>query len=81
MPLAQGLPHAISGQESLGHFGYIFLALAAGCVAMDKFFGFSSNWMRFMTTSLALQRHLAEFEMDWNILWLEIQDHKPTPEQ
>jgi hypothetical protein len=40
--------------------GYISLGLAAACVGLDKFFGYSSSWIRFIMTSLALQKHL-----DW----------------
>ena len=28
--------------------GYVSIGLAAGCVAFDRFFGFSSNWMRYI---------------------------------
>src|SRR5690242_5668700 len=35
--------------------GYVSLLLAAGCILFDKFFGFSSGWMRYVTTALKLQ--------------------------
>ena len=46
-------------------YTYIFLGLAAGCVGVDKFFGFSTAWMRMVTTAMAMQKDLAEFEMEW----------------
>jgi hypothetical protein len=49
-------------------FGYVFLALAAGCVALDRFFGYSSGWIRYVTSALNLQRLQAEFQLDWAIL-------------
>ncbi len=48
--------------------GYISLGIAVCLIGLDKFFGYSSSWVRFMTTSNALQKHLAEFQYDWAIL-------------
>jgi hypothetical protein len=47
------------------NWGYIMLALAAGCVAFDHFFGLSSGWMRDITTARALERRLAAFRFAW----------------
>jgi hypothetical protein len=44
----------------------VFLALAAGAVAIDRFFGFSSAWMRFMASELRLRRALDDFELEWS---------------
>ena len=58
------------GQNStdLSQAGYIALALAATCIAVDKFFGYSSGWIRYITTGMVLQRIMAEFQMDWAVL-------------
>lgn len=45
--------------------GYLLLGAAAGCVAVDRFFGISTGWMRYLTTELALQRELQRFHVDW----------------
>ena len=45
-------------------FGFICLALAGACVGLDKFSGFSSAWMRYLTTATTLQRLLQEFYLD-----------------
>ncbi len=61
VPLAQG--------TGLTHpninLGYILLALAASCVAVDRFFGLSSSWMRDMVTAFTLQRYLTEMQLSW----------------
>jgi hypothetical protein len=44
----------------------IALALAAGLITLDHYFGFSSGWMRFMATELRLTRLRHAFEHDWN---------------
>lgn len=43
----------------------VFLAAAAALVAMDRFFGFSSGWMRYIATELRLRKILQEYQMDW----------------
>jgi hypothetical protein len=59
-------------------YGYIALALAATCVIIDKFMGFSSSWMRYMTTAIVLQKALVNFQTDWLLLWAEVNDDTPT---
>jgi hypothetical protein len=48
-----------------GEAGYILLALAAGCLALDRFFGYSTGWMRYITAGLAIEKSLEEFRMEW----------------
>jgi hypothetical protein len=62
-------------------YGYIALALAAACIAIDKFMGFSSSWMRYMTTAITLQKVLADFQTDWILIWSEVTNDTPTGEQ
>jgi hypothetical protein len=47
--------------------GYILLALAAGCLAFDHFFGVSSGWMRDIITSQKLQGRLTRFQIAWAV--------------
>jgi hypothetical protein len=59
------------GQASshlIGQLGYISLGIAAACVGFDKFFGFSSGWMRYVLTAMVQQEALSAFRMDWAIL-------------
>ena len=43
----------------------IALALAAGLVGLDHFFGFSSGWMRYRDTELQLTRLRHQFGYAW----------------
>jgi len=63
------------------HYGYIALALAGTCIVIDKFMGFSSSWMRYMTTAISLQKALIDFQTDWMLIWSEITDDVPTADQ
>jgi hypothetical protein len=47
------------------NLGYVFLAMAAGCVAFDHFFGISSGWMRDIAALMALRGRLTRFHLDW----------------
>ncbi len=60
----------------LNQFGYICLLIAASCVGFDKFFGLSSSWMRFMSTSLILEKHLQDFQLEWSLLQLQYRNQQ-----
>jgi hypothetical protein len=45
--------------------GYVALGLVAGILGFDKFFGFSSAWMRYMLTQIRLQKKFADFQLEW----------------
>jgi hypothetical protein len=59
----------------------VALALAAGALAIDRFFGFSSGWMRFMGTELKARRALDDFELEWEAARAAWADAAPTAEQ
>lgn len=73
---ANGFPGLNAGQ-----LGYLFLGLAASCVGVDKFFGFSSGWMRYITTMMALERALSSFRFEWAMLVAKLREKAPTPDQ
>jgi hypothetical protein len=47
--------------------GYFSLGLAAVFVSYDKFFGYSSSWIRFVETSMAIKLLLAKFQYEWAV--------------
>ena len=65
----------------IGQLGYLFFAVAAGCIAVDKFFGFSSGWMRYMKTAQVLMKLLSEFRLDWAMMIANLNGESPTLEQ
>jgi hypothetical protein len=60
IPLVSG---SVIGVNS--NLGYIFLAIAVGCVAFDHFFGLSNGWMRDIAAISALRRAFFTFQLDW----------------
>jgi low affinity Fe/Cu permease len=43
----------------------VALTTAVALVALDRFFGFSSAWARYMTTGQAISGALNQFMLDW----------------
>lgn len=74
--LPQGL-----GRLNLGQLGYLLLGLAAACIGFDRYFGFSSGWMRYIATMMALERSLSEFRLDWAMMIAKLGEKPPTPDQ
>lgn len=65
----------------VGQLGYLFLGLAAACVAFDRYFGFSSGWMRYISTKMTLEKQLTEFRFDWAMMIAKFGGKSPTPDQ
>ena len=67
----------------LGDAGWsaIFLACAALMLALDRFFGFSTAWMRYIDTQLRLQQVLQDFKLDWESEKASWQGEVPTKDQ
>lgn len=59
----------------------ILLGTVGALLLLDRFFGFSTGWMRYMTTELHIRQIAQEFQLDWETeraLW---QGSAPTGEQ
>lgn len=64
-----------------GQLGYLLIALAAAAIALDRFFGFSSGWIRYITTALSIERALDEFRMEWARITATMQGNQPAAEK
>jgi hypothetical protein len=49
------------------NWGYIAIALAGTLVLVDRFFGYSSAWIRYITAELEIRKQIKEFEMKWKM--------------
>ncbi len=65
------LPFVVRDGSTGFEWGYFSLAVAAGAMAMDRFFGFSTAWMRYMTAELAIQDRLQDLRFTWAKAQLE----------
>lgn len=59
----------------------IVLAIAGGAVATDRLFGFSSSWMRSITTGMRLRGMLDSFQFAWESERVMLGGEVPTNEQ
>jgi SMODS and SLOG-associating 2TM effector domain 2 len=57
-----------TGNTTYAFWGYPLLAISAGSIGLDRAFGFSSSWMRYLATAAALQRALLDFQLRWAAL-------------
>jgi hypothetical protein len=57
----------------------VALAIAVALVALDRFFGFSSAWARYMATGQAISAALNQFRFDWQKSSRQLAD-QPTQE-
>ncbi len=71
-PIVSSLDWFSQSSHLVGQLGYISLGIAAACVGFDKFFGFSSGWMRYVLTVMMQQEALSAFRMDWAILSVQL---------
>jgi len=64
---SSGLPEAQRQLRNLqvNQIGYLCFGLAAAFLAFDKYFGYSTGWMRYITTAMALETALRNFRLDW----------------
>jgi SMODS and SLOG-associating 2TM effector domain 2 len=54
-----------AGRPALGNWGFVLIALAAGCLAYDRFSGYSSAWLRYMAAATELRSQLSDFQLQW----------------
>ncbi len=59
----------------------VALILAGAFILLDRFFGFSSAWMRFLTTEMRIRNALQAFQMDWEIQRASLKGAEPNDDQ
>lgn len=65
--------------KSQSQLGYVFIALAGAILLTDRYFGFSSSWMRFMTVQMSLQRALEKFQLNWTVWQIQAATQAAPP--
>ncbi|MQY14168.1 hypothetical protein SRB5_43300 [Streptomyces sp. RB5] len=61
LPLVDGA----GGWPDAAPWGFVALLVAAGCLAVDRYYGFTAGWMRDVATAQAVQRRLEALQFDW----------------
>jgi len=58
--------------------GSLLIGIAGGSIALDRCFGYSTGWIRYMTTALAIVKSLEEFRMEWARNLAKLRGGAPT---
>jgi hypothetical protein len=61
--------------------GYLLIGLAAGCFGLDRFFGVSSGWIRYITAAMALEKAVAEYRLGWVQSMAKLRGKPPDAQQ
>jgi len=59
----------------------VLLSVAVLFIAIDRFFGFSTAWMRYITAELQIRQARETFDLDWQSAHASFRGNVPTPEQ
>ncbi len=59
----------------------VLLAVAGAALALDKFFGFSTGWVRFIKAGQQLRDSMEDFELEWETQRASRGGMEPTPQE
>jgi hypothetical protein len=59
----------------------VLLGIVGALLLMDRFFGFSTGWMRYIDAELKLRQITQEFQLDWEAERAVLRGDEPTREQ
>jgi hypothetical protein len=71
IPIAKSFLQKLPLTFEWNDVGYVSLAIGAGLLGFDYFFGISSAYTRFVTTGIALRNARLRFQTDWLVLLSE----------
>jgi hypothetical protein len=61
----------------INQYGYLSIGLAALAIGLDRFFGASSGWMRYITAAMSLETTVEQFRFDWATLMVPLAGEPP----
>lgn len=64
-PLFDSLSLFDAADGTFSKLGYVFLGVAGIFLISDRLYGWSTGWMRFMSTLLRLKKLKRQFELKW----------------
>ncbi len=71
----------VSKEFNSGPLAALFIGIAAALLGLDKAFGYSSGWTRYVLTATSMTKLLQEFRMDWVALSAAAAVPPPTEQQ
>jgi hypothetical protein len=64
-----------------GQAGYLLIGVGAGCLGLDRFFGYSTGWIRYITTALALEKSREEYRLQWTRQMAKTRGNQPSVDE
>jgi hypothetical protein len=71
----------LANYAGISEAGYFSLALAVAIFQLDRYFGVSTSWMRYVTAAAAIEKSLEEYRMEWANLTAQLQGAPPAAPQ
>jgi hypothetical protein len=59
----------------------VWLALSATLALLDRYFGLSSGWMRYIAAELEVSQLTSEFQLNWETVKAKLGGREPNPQQ
>ncbi len=63
------------------NLGYVLILASGACMLVNRLFGYSSGWMRYLRAAFTLKRQLEEFQLDWALVRSEMGGDPVDPKQ
>lgn len=70
-----------AGRPELGNWGFVLLGLAAGAFGYDRYFGYSTAWLRYIVAAMTIRAHLTQFQLSWVREMAHLGEREPTAEE
>lgn len=71
MPYMASLNAENKTNASLLYFGYLLAGLGGGLLLLDRYYGYSNSWIRFVLTGQDLQRIRDTFIEHWQVVYVQ----------
>jgi SMODS and SLOG-associating 2TM effector domain 2 len=81
VPVASTLLQDVNRTPISPLWSSLLVGVAAALLGVDRAFGYSSGWARYMLAATAIRKNYEEFRMDWIALTAGAACPTPTPEQ
>lgn len=82
LPMIQQLTATATGPSPIPPvWASVLVALAVLMVALDRFFGFSTGWIRYIQAEAQIRRVAQDFELDWQKLLASFAGQPPSADQ
>lgn len=81
VPIMIDLIQQRTGESIPASIASLFLATGTGLIIFDRYMGYSTSWMNFISTEMTLKTKLDHFRYEWELQRIALEGKAPTSEQ